>query len=36
MVRVSTKSVGFSLGLYIINLLAKKIGDERKIDFEYT
>ena len=34
MIRVSIKSIGCSLGLYISNLLAKKIGDERKIDFD--
>ncbi|KAM3138057.1 hypothetical protein pb186bvf_009730 [Paramecium bursaria] len=36
LVRVSIKSVGCSLGLFISNLLAQKVGDERKIDFEST
>ena len=32
--RVSKKSVGCSLGLLISNILAKKIGDNRHIQFE--
>ena len=32
--RVSKNSVGCSLGLHISNLLAKKIGENRSIQFE--